>query len=229
MNKTSWIIFVAVVVVLFGALVLWTRGNTVSIDVSDVNANSVISANEMNGEIADQVRGPEDPKVILVEYGDFQCPGCASANPHINTLMSEYDDRVAFIFRQFPLTEIHPNARAAAGAAEAAGLQGKYWEMHDKLFYGQNTWANLDSSQRTDIFTDYARDLELDTETFKSDLAGDRVNKKISFDRALGRKQGVNATPSFFLNGEPLDTEAANGLTNGSLDAIKSLLDEALK
>lgn len=229
MNKTSWIIFVAVVVVLFGALVFWTRSNTVSIDVSDVDPNSVIAASEMNGEIGDQLRGNAESKVVLVEYGDFQCPSCAAAHPHVNTLIGEYGDDIAFIYRQFPLVSIHPNARAASGAAEAAGLQGKYWEMHNNLFYGQNNWNNLDSTQRTNLFVTYARDLGLDEDQFKEDLASDRVNRKISFDQALGKKQGVTATPTFFLNGEKLDEEVANSFINGDLTGIKEAIDEALK
>lgn len=225
MNRVGWIIFSVAVVALLVGLVVWTRITNPPIDVSGVNNNSVIAASEQNGNIADHVKGSDENKILLIEYGDYQCPSCAGAHPNVNALMEEYGDNVTFVFRNFPLTSIHPNARAAAGSAEAAGLQGKYWEMHDMLYQGQNDWSSLDSNQRTSIFKAYAQSLGLDMAKFESDLASEPVNAKISFDLAIGKNAGASATPTFYLNGEKLDEQTASGIVQGDLTAIKAKLD----
>lgn len=229
MNKYGWIIFSVVVVLLLGGLVAWTRVTNPPIDVSNVNNNSVIAGSDQNGNIADHTKGSDSNKILLVEYGDFQCPSCAGAHPHINTLMEEYKDDVTFIFRNFPLTAIHPNARAASAVAEAAGLQGKYWEMYDKLYESQSDWSSLDASQRTDLFNRYAEDLSLDMTKFAEDLASQSVNKKINFDLALGKEAGTSATPTFFLNGEKLSDEASGNIVNGDLSTVKEQIDQLIR
>ena len=225
MNKVGWIIFTAVVVVLLGGLVVWARISNPPIDLSGVENNSIVAASEQNGNIGDHVKGSDANKIILVEYGDYQCPSCQGAFPNLNKLMDEYGDDIQFIFRNFPLTAIHPNARAAAAAAEAAGLQGKFWEMHDLLYESPSDWQNLDTAKRLDVFTNYASTLELDIEKFKSDFAGSQVSKKINFDMALGKSAGTSATPTFFLNGEKLDEATSSGIVQGDLTAIKEKLD----
>ncbi len=229
MNKVGWIIFSAVVVALLGGLIVWARLSNPSIDVSSVNNNSIISASAQNGDIADHTKGSQDGKVLLVEYGDFQCPSCLRAHPNVNSLIEEYNDDVTLVFRNFPLTSIHPNARAAAAVAEAAGLQGKYWEMHDKLFESQNDWGNLSSSERTERFKGYAEELNLDMGKFNTDIASENVSRKISFDQALGRESKVSATPTFFLNGEQLDNATASGIVQGDMTAIKEKIDALIK
>lgn len=228
MNKTGWIIFSVAVVALLGGLVAWTRITNPPIDVTGVENNSVVAASSQNGNIADHTKGSDQNKILLVEYGDYQCPGCASASPNINAIIEEYGENVTFIFRSFPLTSIHPNARAAAAVAEAAGLQGKFWEMHDTLYAKQNDWNSLDSSQRTTVFNGYASSLGLDTEKFKTDLTSKEVAAKINFDMALGKKENVAATPTFFLNGEKLDEKTANGIVQGDLTELKKKLDSLI-
>lgn len=225
MNKTGWIIFIAAVVVLLGGLVVWARISNPPIDLSGIENNSVVAASTQNGNIGDHVKGSDANKVILVEYGDFQCPSCGEAHPGVNTIMEEYNDDVTFIFRNFPLTSIHPNARAAAAAAEAAGLQGKYWEMHDMLYETQDDWSNADAKQRLVIFNNYADSLKLDMEKFKTDFADKPANEKIKFDMALGKSVGTQATPTFFLNGEKLDESTSSELVKGNLDPIKEKID----
>lgn len=229
MSKLRWIIFGAIVVLVLGGLIVYSRMNSTDVDVSNVDANSIIAASEQNGNIADHVFNDTKSDTILVEYGDFQCPGCGSAHPNVKTLLEEYGDKISFVYRNFPLTSIHPNARAAAGAAEAAGLQGKYWEMHDLLFENQAQWQNLNTSERTTTFTSYAQTLDLNMSQFEADLAGSAINQKIAFDQALGTKVGVDSTPSFFLNGEELPQAASTGLLQGDLTEIKKLLDESLE
>lgn len=202
MSKKAWLIFVAVVVLLLGGLVYLSNKSKVTIDTSAIDTAKVIGASEQSGNIADHVFGKTDSKVVFIEYGDFQCPGCGGMHPTIKTLTEKYEGQLTFVFRNFPITTAHPNARAAAAAAEAAGLQGKYWEMHNKLFEGQDSWKDLKVAQRTDFFVGYARELGLSEDKFKTDLASTRVGQKISFDQALARKDKVNSTPTFYLNGE---------------------------
>ena len=228
MNKVAWIIFSVVVVGLLTGLVLWTRSSNPTVDVSNIDSNVILSAKAESGNIADHVEGNKDSKVILVEYGDFQCPSCGGDYPNVKTLMDEYGDRIALVFRNFPLTSIHPNARAAAAAAEAAGLQGKYWEMHDLLYGEQNSWSSLDASKRVDAFVAFANRLSLDSTKFKADLSNADVNTKIAFDISLGKAKSVSATPTFLLNGEKLDEKTAGGIVQGDLTAVKAQLDKLL-
>ena len=204
LSKRTWIIFAVICIAVLGGLVYLSGKN--KIDVSSADINKVQSAAAQSGEIADHVFGKADSKVVLIEYGDFQCPGCGAAYQPVKEVTEKYKGQVAFIFRNFPLTTIHPNARAAAAAAEAASLQGKYWEMHDKLYETQTTWQNLSGKERTDFFAGYATDLGLNVDTFKADIAGKNVNQKISFDQALGKKANVSATPTFYLNGQKPET-----------------------
>lgn len=225
MNKVGWIIFSAAVLLLLGSLVVWTRITNPPIDLSGIENNSVLAASEQSGNIADHTKGSETNKILFIEYGDYQCPSCGGAHPNLNALMEEYGDSITFVFRNFPLTSIHPNARAAGAVAEAAGLQGKFWEMHDMLYERQSDWSSLDASKRTTMFNNYAEGLNLDMTKFAEDIAAANVNKKINFDMALGKSVDVSATPSFFLNGEKVDDETSSGIVQGNLDAIKAKID----
>lgn len=229
MNKIGWIIFSVIVVLVLGGLVAWTRIANPPIDLSGVENNSVIAASEQNGNIADHTKGSDSKKILLIEYGDYQCPSCGGAHPNINTLMEEYGDDVTLVFRNFPLTAIHPNARAAAAVAEAAGLQGKFWEMHDRLYESQSDWSNLNANERTSIFNTYAKDLGLDMTKFTADIAAKPVNQKINFDLALGKQSGASATPTFFLDGQKLDDETSGDIVNGDLESIKAKLDALIE
>lgn len=209
MTKQTWIIFAAIVVVLFGGLIFFSNKN--QIDVSNVNLRDILPATNQSGDIADHVSGNTKSKVVLVEYGDYQCPYCGQAYPTIKALTDKYKDQLAFVFRNYPITNLHPNAKAAAAAAEAAGLQGKYWEMHDKLYTSQNEWSDLSTSDRTEAFASYARGLGLDVDKFKSDMGSDAVNQKINFDLALGKKAKVSGTPTYVLDGKTVDEYVLDG------------------
>jgi protein-disulfide isomerase len=228
MNKVAWIIFGAVIVLIFGGLIVYSHASNPSIDVSAINTNTIIPASAQNGHIADHVYGDANSKVVFVEYGDFQCPSCGGAYAQVKSATESYKDKVAFIFRNFPLTTLHPNARAAAAAAEAAGLQGKYWEMHNMLYEGQADWESLSGDQRTNIFVSYASQLKLDTAKFKTDIASSAVNSKISFDQAVGNKIGVNATPTFYLDGQKLSDADSGQIVQGSTTVLTGLFDKAL-
>lgn len=228
MNKVGWIIFSAVVVVVLGGLIAWARIANPPVDLSGFNNASIIPAAEQNGNIADHKKGSAADKVVLIEYGDYQCPSCGAAYPNLNTIMKEYGDDVTFVFRNFPLTTIHPNALAAAATAEAAGLQGKFWEMHDKLYENKDDWSSANTNQRTSLFNGYASSLGLDSAKFTADLTSTRVKQKIDFDMALGKSVGTSATPTFFLNGEKLDETSANGIVRGNLDPIRAKLNSLI-
>lgn len=206
MSKKAWIIFIVIVIGLLTGLVLWSRASAPQVDVSNINPNSIIAASSANGNVGDHVFGNTDGKVLLIEYGDFQCPGCGTAHPRIKAISEQYKDQIGFVFRNFPLTSIHPNARAAAASAEAAGQSGYYWEMHNKLFESQNSWENLTGTERSDAFASYAEALGINKSTFTTNLGLDAINQKISFDQALGKKVSVDSTPTFFLNGIKLES-----------------------
>lgn len=205
MSKRAWIIFAGICVLVLGSLIYFSSKNRV--DVSKIDPMTIQQPADASGTIGDHVYDKSDSKVVLIEYGDFQCPGCGSAHPTVKELSEKYKGQLTFVFRNFPITNIHPNARVAAAAAEAAGLQGKYWEMHDRIYENQSSWSNLSSKDRTNFFVNYATELGLDAEKFTQDIASEAISKKISFDQALGKKAGADATPTFFLNGKKLANE----------------------
>jgi len=208
-SKNAWIIFSTVCLVVLGGLIFLSNKDKVNVD--NVTTGVVQAAATQSGNIGDHVFGNAKSKVVMIEYGDFQCPGCGSAYPIITPLTEKYKDQIAFIFRNFPLTQLHPNAMTAAAVAEAAGLQGKYWEMHNKLYENQSAWNSLSASTRVDFFVSYAQSLGLNTTTFKNDLTGTAISQKIGYDQALGRKDGVTGTPTFFVDGKQTTQYVANG------------------
>lgn len=222
MNKLSWIIFSAVTVGALGLLVYFSGSS--KIDINGVDTNAIQTANNNNGNIADHVYGKVGSKVILINYSDFQCPGCGSAHPLIKPIVEEYKDQIQFVFRNFPIPDSHPNAKAAAGSAEAAGLQGKFWEMHDKILESQADWESLAGTDRSNFFANQAKSLGLDVDKFNTDVASSPVNKKINFDKAIGVKAGVDATPSFYLNGTRLDSKVWGDETK-----LKEVINAELK
>ncbi|MDN5275425.1 MAG: hypothetical protein JWN33_74 [Candidatus Saccharibacteria bacterium] len=229
MSKRTWIIFVVVVIALLGGLVAWSRIANPGVDVSNVDLSKVQTANEQNGNIADHTFGKATSAVTLVEYGDFQCPVCGAAHPQIQAISDEYKDKIAFIFRNLPLKTVHPNANAAATAAEAAGLQGKYWEMHNLLFDEQDRWSTLGTDERTDVFKQYASDIGIDADKFVTALSSSAVKQKLAYDLALFKKTGYQMeTPIFVVNGERVSADISKDAIQGNGDLLRELLDSKL-
>jgi protein-disulfide isomerase len=227
-SKRAWIIFIVIIVGLLSALVIWSHNSSPSLNVGSVDVNTIQSASKTNGNIADHVFGKADSKVILTEYGDYQCPGCGSADPGVEKIINEYQDYIGFIFRNYPLTSIHQNALAAAGAAEATGLQGKYWEIHKLLYERQSDWEYTSDADRTAKFVSYATELGLDATKFKSDLSSDSVAQKIKFDQALGNKVGVKSTPTFYINSTIQPESTLQDLQQSKGDKLRDAIDAAL-
>ena len=153
-------------------------------------------ANQQSGESA-HVLGPANAVVTLEEFGDFQCPPCGKLSEPINRLQKQYNLRV--IFRQFPLP-MHAHAREAASAAEAAGRQGRFWEMHDLLYREQAVWSN--STDARTLFYAYAGMLQLNLDHFKQDMDSSEVQQQIDLDQRRGALIGVKTTPTIFLNNQ---------------------------
>jgi protein-disulfide isomerase len=149
-------------------------------------------------ERRDHVRGDGDAPVELVEYGDYECPYCGLAHPIVQELERSIGQLFKFAFRHFPLGQIHPHARNAAAAAEAAALQGRYWEMHDILFDNQQHLTDRD-------LLAYAQAVGLEIRQFVADVNSVEVSQKVRDDFMSGVRSGVNGTPTFFINGQRHD------------------------
>jgi len=145
-------------------------------------------------EDRDHIQGPAGAPVTLVEYGDYECPYCGAAYPIVKEVQSRLGDGLRFVFRNFPITSIHPQAEIAAEAAEAAGAQGKFWQMHDWIYEHQDTIAPDDLLAAAAV-------LGLDVNIFAADMTAHRHEKKIREDFMSGVRSGVNGTPTFFING----------------------------
>lgn len=218
MDKIKWIIFAVVVLGIFGGII-WLNKSEEKANSFSGDPAKVIT----EGVIADHAYGSTEQKVVLVEYGDYQCPGCASVATGVKELTEKHKDKLTFVFRHFPLTSIHPNALAAATAAEAAGMQGKYWEMHDLLYQNQQSWSSLDASQRGPIFEGYALQLGLDTDKFKQDLSSKDITSKINRDRETAKTYSTNSTPTFVINGQKFTASSAT-----DIDALTKAIEDSL-
>jgi diadenylate cyclase len=171
----------------------------------------------------DHVRGPTDAPVTLVQYGDYECPYCGQAHPALKELQERAGERVRFIFRHFPLDSVHPRARRAALAAEAAAAQGRFWEMHDLLYEAQGKLGEEDLMR-------YAAELGLDLQRFEEDLANDHHAWRIEEDRLGGSRAGVEGTPAFFVNGvrytDPIDLDGLLAAVEEAMSSSGPLLGE---
>lgn len=150
-------------------------------------------------------KGAENAPVVVEEFADFQCPTCAVVHPMMNEITATYGNRIKFIYRVYPLTQIHPNAYDAAVAAEAAGIQGKYWEMQNLLFQNQQKWAA--ASDPRPLFESYSQTLGLDLEKFKSDMSGMAAKQRVDADLQRARSMNITSTPTILVNGRPVPVE----------------------
>ena len=174
------------------------------------------------------IKGEGKKGVTLIEYGDYQCSVCAVYEPVLNQVYDRFSQDIYFQFRNLPLVSIHPNAFAAARAAETAGMQGKYWEMHDKLYQNQSAWSN--SNNALSLFKTYAQEIGLDVGKFETDYTKKEINDAINADLAAFAKTGQSqATPTFFLDSKYIENRALsddNG--NPSVDKFAELINAAI-
>lgn len=188
-------------------------GNNKATDFSKYDFYSVIPANKDNGNIGDHVKGDANAPVLIFEYADYQCPGCASINTKVNKAIEELDGKLAVIYRSF-LLSYHKNGTAAASAAEAAGLQGYWKEYADKLFAEQAEWEYASASDRTAMFDKYfleVSDGKGNVDKFNEDMASEAVSKKISFDMGIGNRMNIEGTPAFYIDGQLIDWGSKEG------------------
>src|ERR1043166_9367612 len=177
-------------------------------------------AGEAKGAEPPHLRGNPNAPVLLEEFGDFQCPSCGSYYPELKKIEAEFGDKLKVIFRELPLLPMHEHALMAAQAAEAAGLQGKFWEMHDLLYENQAKW--VEAKDLMPLFADYAKQIGINPDQFMKDLNGETVAQRIFHDGKRARSFGLKGTPSFFVNGKEAKGEQwkPEGLRQMIKDAI---------
>lgn len=210
---------IGVIVVVFVGVVVWHG-----------HKSNTGSGGNTNAQPTNHVEGNPNSKVTLIEYGDYECPVCEAYAATVQQVQQKYNDTVKVQFRNLPLSQIHPNAIASARAAEAADMQGKFWQMHDALYNSTNWQEWSTSSKPSPFFEGYARELGLDVTKFKADFASGAVNDRIQADLAAYKKTGQQeATPAFFVNGKfvPNTNLVENGVP--SVDAFSKVLDAALQ
>lgn len=215
MQKTSNILIGLFFVAVLGFIIWGTGGSKVKDEVSTGNGIPAIVGP------AKWYKGGENAQVVLTEYSDFQCPGCRSYSGIMKTLNEEFGDDLKIEYKHFPLKQIHPNAMLAGQVAEAAGLQGKFWEMHDKLFENQQLWSEMHNP--TETFIGYAEEIGLDVAQFEEDLKSRAVRQSVDEGLAEGLAVGVTYTPYFLLNGERIENPRS---PEEFAELIRSALDE---
>jgi protein-disulfide isomerase len=214
MSKKFWAVFILIVVGVFVLAFSESRKETTT--SRKIDNPKIVQAD-------DHIRGKLDSTVYMFTYGDFECPACNAWEPEVQKITEEYKDRVAFIFRHFPLTDKHINAFAAARASEAAAKQGKFWEMHDLLYEKWSEWQG-DNKSAQGKFEGYAAELNLDLDKFKEDYKSEEVADRVNSDLASASVMGATGTPTFFINGEIIDV----GSVSEGREALRRALDAKL-
>lgn len=190
----------------------------VVIGVKSLNNSKPQSFQATIVSLDDWTMGSKEAKNTLIEYSDFQCPACAAYYPMLKKLNQDFENNIQFVYRHFPLPQ-HNNAKPSAYAAESAGKQGKFWEMHDLIFENHDEWAAKSNSETKEIFIKYASSLNLDIEKFKNDFDSQEIKNRVENDSKTGFKLKINATPTFFLNGKKLQNPR-------SYDEFKNILNK---
>lgn len=208
MDKKFLVILAVALVGLFGLFYFTTDKNKTN--TASTSSNATVSNHSI---------GKNSKNVELLVYGDFQCPVCGEFYTVEKAVVEKYQNEIKFTFRHFPLDTIHPNARAAHRAAEAAGKQNKFFEMYDLIYQNQKVWS--DSANPKPIFDSYAQQIGLKADQFSSDYASEIVNSTINADKAEGTAKQVQGTPTFYINGTKID----NGQLS-SVEAFSKVIDE---
>jgi len=232
-SKTPFIIILLVLAAAIGGAWYMKKTATTSGPAGVANNGKTATAQNstappasagVNGAEPPHTIGPANAPVHLEEFGDFECPPCGLLHPILEQMHTEFGDRLQITFREFPLVPTHQHAMAAASAAEAAALQGKFWEMHDLLYENQKAWHEVFDVRP--IFEGYAKQIGLDVERYKRDVNSEVVAQRILQDGKRGHYLGVKGTPSVFLNGrevpfESLPADKLRVLINNELSGNK--------
>jgi protein-disulfide isomerase len=196
----------------------WLLSQTIQPHRLTSPANETISGKGLAKSV--HIRGNPEAAVTLEEFGDFECPNCANLATFLDELIKEYHPRVRLIFRNFPLP-MHQSARDAALAAEAAGLQDRYWEMHDMLFREQAVWSS--ATDAGILFDTYAETIGLDLNRFRKDVKSDLVRERLESDQARARSLGVKTAPTLFVDKREM------GPNDRTPEGVRRLVDEAVQ
>ncbi|PYL57393.1 MAG: hypothetical protein DMF30_06520 [Verrucomicrobia bacterium] len=206
---------VALITLAGGTMLYRTKG----LPLLTISKDHVAPGTDGAGSI--HIRGQPDAPVTLAEFGDFECPPCGKLSEPINQLEHDYHSRLRIIFRHFPFGS-HQHAQEAAFASEAAGLQGRFWEMHDLLYREQAAWSTAADARL--LFNAYAGMLGLKLDRFKKDMESDEVKRRVTSDQQQGAALGVTVTPTIFINNRALPPASLNaaGLRAAIAAAIKA-------
>lgn len=227
MDKKTGII-IGVIVLLFAGILgmsLFGQKRVQTVTAEEYSLDAVNAASEASGGLAENVEGDPNAPLLLFEYADYQCEGCAGMNPYLNELVEEYKGKIAVVYRGYVLS-YHQNGTAAASAANAAALQG-YWRPYkDLLFANQSEWYSANASQRQAYFEKYfteATDGKGDLDKFREDMKSTEVAQKIAFDRALAERAGLDWTPSLWIGDELVPQKEM------SMENLRTKIDAKLK
>lgn len=230
MKKLPIIAFGALIIG-FLALCIYSYNQNQQYDqwIASLDRSKYIDKEERNGNLGDNYEGNKDAKVFIVEYADYQCPGCATTFPYLSEIVEEYKGKVGLIFRSFILS-YHKNGTAAAHAANAAALQG-YWQAYATiLFKNQSEWEDLDTGKRDTKFKSYFEEASKNqgnADQFLSDMNSEAVKKKVKSDMAVAKLVNITETPTIIINGEKLPTISVNESTFKK--TVHEMIDAALK
>lgn len=197
------------------------KTNTNTNKKTDDAAELQLYASAPQGAQPPHFLGSPNATVTVEEFADFQCPTCGLQHPKMKEINALYGNRIKFIFRNFPLSQVHPKAYDAAVAAEAAGLQGKYWAMQDQLFGNQLAWVNASDSRK--VFDEYAQKLGLDVLKFQNDMLGIAAKGRVDSDMERGRALKINGTPTIYINGKRIPFEQSE------VASLKQIIDAELQ
>lgn len=218
MKKYLPAIIISLVVAAFLAFIVIASSSSNNDSQNEGDSSPIVASADKEQLAVGISQGPNDVKVVLTEFADFQCPACAATVPILAELEKEFAGQYKLVFKHFPLVDAHKNAMAAALSAEAANAQGKFWPMYDLLYARQNQWNNL--ADPTDKFISYAKELGLDVGKFESDLRGKKFEDAIKKDQTFGEKLNVPGTPTFFINGVIIEVQDKNTLKQKLQEAI---------
>ncbi len=219
------IIGLVLVVAVIGGIYLSRSGPSAPVtnNAARPNANtaapktSSIPPNAPAGAMPPNFTGSPTAQVTVEEFADYQCGSCATAHPVLNEIKSMYGSRIKFVFRNFPLLSIHDKAYDAAVIAEAAGLQGKFWDMQHQLFINQSTW--ISSPNYKQLWNDYAQKIGLDTSRLSTDVAGLAAKGRVDADLQRAKAIGVTGTPTIYVNGQSVGATIRVDVLKAAIDA----------